>query len=135
MNATTQREEEIFDAARNLPDRVAREAYLRQACGGDEALRVRLDRLLAVAAEADRFFAEGGTALSVSGTLLHSTRGTNGGSAARFTLGEEKIGTRIGRYKLVQKIGEGGCGVVYLAEQEEPVRRRVALKIIKLGME
>jgi hypothetical protein len=48
---------------------------------------------------------------------------------------EEPIGTRIGRYKLLERIGEGGCGVVYMAEQEEPVRRRVALKIIKLGME
>src|SRR5438105_1326424 len=47
----------------------------------------------------------------------------------------EKIGDRIGRYKLVQEIGVGGCGVVYLAQQEEPVRRKVALKIIKLGMD
>src|SRR5213079_2457280 len=44
-------------------------------------------------------------------------------------------GDRIGRYKLLQKVGEGGCGVVYMAEQEEPVRRRVALKVIKLGMD
>src|ERR1039457_5499577 len=48
---------------------------------------------------------------------------------------EEKPGSRIGRYKLLQKIGEGGCGVVYMAEQEKPVRRRVALKVIKLGMD
>ncbi len=47
----------------------------------------------------------------------------------------EKAGGRIGRYKLLQQIGEGGCGVVYMAEQAEPVRRRVALKIIKLGMD
>src|SRR5436190_23388469 len=47
----------------------------------------------------------------------------------------EKAGDRIGRYKLLQKLGEGGCGVVYMAEQEEPVRRRVALKVIKLGMD
>ena len=47
----------------------------------------------------------------------------------------EKPGDRIGRYKLLQQIGEGGCGVVYMAEQEEPVRRRVALKVIKLGMD
>src|SRR2546427_3717195 len=47
----------------------------------------------------------------------------------------EKPGDRIGRYKLREKIGEGGCGVVYVAEQEEPVRRRVALKVIKLGMD
>ena len=48
---------------------------------------------------------------------------------------EAKIGDRIGRYKLREKIGEGGFGVVYVAEQEEPVRRRVALKVIKLGMD
>jgi serine/threonine protein kinase len=48
---------------------------------------------------------------------------------------DEKPGDRIGRYKLLQPIGEGGCGVVYMAEQEEPVRRRVALKVIKLGMD
>src|SRR5205809_4071576 len=47
----------------------------------------------------------------------------------------EKPGDHIGHYKLLQQIGEGGCGVVYMAEQEEPVRRRVALKIIKLGMD
>ena len=47
----------------------------------------------------------------------------------------EKSGDRIGAYNLVEQIGEGGCGVVYLAEQEQPVRRRVALKIIKLGMD
>jgi len=47
----------------------------------------------------------------------------------------EQPGDKIGRYKLREKIGEGGCGVVYVAEQEEPVRRRVALKIIKVGMD
>ena len=47
----------------------------------------------------------------------------------------EKLGDRVGRYKILQQIGEGGCGVVYVAEQEEPVRRRVALKVIKLGMD
>src|SRR5206468_3493290 len=47
----------------------------------------------------------------------------------------EKPGDRIGRYKLLEQIGEGGCGVVYMAEQEEPVHRRVALKVIKLGMD
>src|SRR5271169_623204 len=47
----------------------------------------------------------------------------------------EKPGDKIGHYKLLQQLGEGGCGVVYMAEQEEPVRRRVALKVIKLGMD
>jgi len=53
--------------------------------------------------------------------------------AAALTL--EKPGDVIGRYKLMQKLGEGGCGVVYMAEQQEPVKRRVALKVIKLGMD
>ena len=47
----------------------------------------------------------------------------------------ERAGDRIGHYKLLQQIGEGGCGVVYMAEQLEPVQRRVALKVIKLGMD
>src|ERR1017187_3272740 len=50
-------------------------------------------------------------------------------------VGSEKPGDRIGRYKLLEKIGEGGCGIVYMAEQTEPIRRRVALKIVKLGMD
>ena len=57
------------------------------------------------------------------------------GATVRLALPIEKAGDRIGRYKLLQQIGEGGCGVVYMAEQEEPVRRRVALKVIKLGMD
>jgi serine/threonine protein kinase len=47
----------------------------------------------------------------------------------------EAVGQTLGRYKLLEKLGEGGCGVVYVAEQTEPVRRRVALKVIKLGMD
>ena len=54
---------------------------------------------------------------------------------ASHELVDESLGRMIGRYKLLEKIGEGGCGVVYMAEQEEPVRRRVALKVIKLGMD
>src|SRR6185369_15333268 len=52
-----------------------------------------------------------------------------------LTVPPAALNDRIGRYKLLQKLGEGGCGVVYMAEQEEPVRRRVALKVIKLGMD
>src|SRR2546427_13072284 len=66
-------------------------------------------------------FAEGADPISVGATPMVNLA--------------EKIGERIGRYKLLQQIGEGGCGVVYMAEQEEPLRRRVALKVIKLGMD
>src|SRR5437867_684055 len=55
--------------------------------------------------------------------------------ATTGVLPENRAGDRIGRYKLLQKIGEGGMGIVYMAEQEEPIRRRVALKVIKLGMD
>lgn len=51
------------------------------------------------------------------------------------SLSGEKVGDRVGRYKLLQQIGEGGCGVVFMAEQEKPVRRKVALKIVKPGMD
>src|SRR5206468_3516554 len=54
---------------------------------------------------------------------------------AALYLSPKKPGDRIGHYKLLQQLGEGGCGIVYMAEQEESVRRRVALKIIKLGMD
>src|SRR5216117_2139442 len=57
------------------------------------------------------------------------------GAASGFPSLTEKLGDRIGRYRLLQEIGHGGCGVVYMAEQEEPVRRKVALKVIKLGMD
>src|SRR6478735_4031607 len=51
------------------------------------------------------------------------------------TATEDQLNRNIGRYKILQKLGEGGCGVVYMAEQKEPIRRRVAVKIIKLGMD
>lgn len=61
---------------------------------------------------------------------------TPGGGTIRISLPhDDDTGKRIGRYKILQKLGEGGCGVVYLAQQDEPVRRRVALKILKLGMD
>src|SRR4051794_18869743 len=55
--------------------------------------------------------------------------------ASEATFGDRVIGTTIGRYKVLQQVGEGGCGTVFIAEQEKPVRRRVALKLIKLGMD
>ena len=57
------------------------------------------------------------------------------GASSAATITSEAAGERIGRYKLLQKVGEGGCGVVYMAEQQEPILRRVALKVIKLGMD
>jgi tetratricopeptide (TPR) repeat protein len=137
MNATRHGEEELFDAAREMEDPARRSSFLETACNGDTALRSRVDELLAAEAEAEQFFADGSLALSLAGTAAPPSWSSSTASEAvpPTLLDEESVGTRIGRYKLVQKIGEGGCGVVYMAEQEEPVRRRVALKIIKLGME
>jgi serine/threonine protein kinase/tetratricopeptide (TPR) repeat protein len=109
----------IFDAAIELPPD-GRAAYLQEACGDDDALRKRVEALLRAHESAEKFMDM--PAVVVTGEAVAN-------KAA------EQIGERIGRYKLLQRIGEGGCGVVYLAEQEEPVHRRVALKVIKLGMD
>ena len=115
--------EELFDAACALSPE-ARTAFLDRACGSDAALRQEVESLLAAHEQAGDF-------------LLHPD--PIGAVAAQKTMCipplSELTGTRIGHYKLLEQIGEGGFGVVWMAEQEEPVRRRVALKIIKLGMD
>ena len=107
-------------AARNSP--AERAAYLDGACRGDERLRAEVEKLLLAHDQAGAFL-ENPVAPPQHSTIV---------LPAPLT---EKPGDRIGRYKLLQQIGEGGCGVVYMAEQEEPIRRRVALKVIKLGMD
>jgi serine/threonine protein kinase/WD40 repeat protein len=97
---------------------VERERFLSEACGVDAALKEQILSLL----EAD---ANEGKSNFLKGSRMIRP-------AMPPT---EKPGDRIGRYKLLEQIGEGGCGLVYIAEQEEPVRRRVALKVIKLGMD
>src|ERR1044071_9119128 len=120
MSPGVQREEEVFaDAAQLPPDQ--RAAYLDKACAAEPALRRRIEGLLGALDRASPLLKE---------PPLAEPARTRGSS-----LPAEKPGDRIGRYKLLEQIGEGGCGVVYVAEQEEPVRRRVALKVIKLGMD
>ncbi|HLP75276.1 MAG TPA: serine/threonine-protein kinase, partial [Candidatus Paceibacterota bacterium] len=113
---------------------MARRAFLQQACEGDSALLERVEGMLDAQAEADSFF---DTAAPLTGEKLRES--LNRQAAESGVSPEIKSaggpGTRIGRYKLLQEIGAGGCGVVYMAEQETPVRRRVALKILKLGMD
>jgi serine/threonine protein kinase/WD40 repeat protein len=117
-------EEAIFSTALRCAA-AARARYLEKACAGQPALRQRIEALLQAQPRLGEFMERPADI----GTL--GAPETN-----RLTVpSEERPGTRIGRYKLLQKIGEGGCGVVYMAEQEEPVRRRVALKVIKLGMD
>jgi serine/threonine protein kinase/tetratricopeptide (TPR) repeat protein len=123
MNEPPDRELSVFEAARQLPA-AERAAYLDQACAGDADLRQRLQKLLQASDEA-------GTFLETPASVPPKT-----GRTIRLELPpSEKAGDKIGHYKLLQQIGEGGCGVVYMAEQEQPVQRRVALKVIKLGMD
>jgi serine/threonine protein kinase len=128
------REQSLFEAARELRDPTQRNAFLREACGEDSALRIRIENLLSAGEQADKFFAGCAPALRRISETRQSTETRSTNLASRPTP-EEKLSSKIGPYKLLQKIGEGGCGVVYMAEQEKAVRRRVALKIIKLGMD
>ncbi len=132
-----QQEESLFEAARQLTSAAARSAFLDQACAGEPELRQRLESLLSAGPAAEMFFEAASAApgelarrLATESDKADSRQATENGSTV-----SEGLGTRIGNYKLLQKIGEGGCGVVYMAEQEKPIRRRVALKIIKLGMD
>jgi len=113
-------EADVFNAARKIEDADAREEYLRQACGDDEDLRERVAQLLSKFDEQPSFLA---------------SPPVGEGATLDMPAITEKPGTVIGHYKLLQQIGEGGFGVVYMADQVEPVRRRVALKIIKPGMD
>ena len=111
------REKEIFERALDIASAEERLGYVRGACGQDGLLLARIEALLHADETGEDFLPEAPLAPTVIMAAM------------------EKPGDRIGRYKLLQQIGEGGCGVVYMAEQTEPVRRRVALKVIKLGMD
>src|SRR5262245_60823430 len=93
--------------------------YLDEACGGDSALRTQVEELLNSHRAAGKFL--GGPAANGDTTIAPPV--------------SEVPGTQIGPYKLLEEIGEGAFGVVFMAEQLEPVRRKVALKILKPGMD
>jgi len=120
MNPNGRNAETLFHDALGIEPN-ERAAFLTSACGNDATLRRRVEALLAAHEQARGFLPEG-TAGGVF-SLLGETPLT------------ESTGTVIGHYKLLEKLGEGGFGVVWAAEQSEPIRRRVALKIIKLGMD
>ena len=136
MNAETQLEEAVCMAALEVADATQRQRFLDRACAGDERLRAAVEEMLLLHAQAEKFFATGRSALSTA--QMDFQMAAAGEAEEKIQpAGEvdEQIGSRVGRYKLLQRLGEGGCGVVYMAEQAEPVRRRVALKVIKLGMD
>jgi serine/threonine protein kinase len=109
----------IFSTAIELDSTTERAAYIASACAGNERFRQRVEELI------DAYFR--------AGDFLEPP--TSDMPADSWTSSAETAGKTIGRYKLLEQIGEGGFGVVFMAEQEDPVRRRVALKIIKLGMD
>jgi hypothetical protein len=118
MNATTPEAKEIFFAALDKESPEELTQFLDEACGENAQLRERVEQLLRAHEQAGKFL--------------------GGQSAAKATIDQppaERIGAQIGPYKLLQQIGEGGFGVVFMAEQSEPVRRKVALKVIKRGMD
>jgi serine/threonine protein kinase/tetratricopeptide (TPR) repeat protein len=126
-------ERDIFIAALQQDDPAERRAYLDEACAGQPGLREQVEGLLRLHENAGSFLEqpaaqEGTTSAGATGHWINPV------NPPRLSL-TEGPGTRIGPYKLLQQIGEGGMGVVYMAEQEEPVRRKVALKIIKPGMD
>jgi len=120
MNEELSRDVALFGEALVLPA-AERSTFLERACGGEVELRQRVEGLLLTHDQAGGFLERPPVEMAI-GSRLGAFPG-------------KKPGERIGRYKLLQQIGEGGCGVVFVAEQEEPVRRRVALKLIKPGMD
>jgi len=131
-NPKHQHEGELLVALLELP-LAERAAFLERECGANAALRQRLEKLLLAHDESGAFLEKA----AVCAAPVSPSRAVFDGVESKTLLAviTEKPGDCIGRYKLLQQIGEGGCGVVYMAEQEEPVRRRVALKVIKLGMD
>ena len=119
---------DIFLAALDA-EPVERAAFLDVACGGDPGMRRQVEALLRVHDEPDSLLDSPRIDLGLSSDAA-SVRGLTTHQPVA-----ERPGQTIGRYKLLQEIGEGGFGAVYMAEQQEPVRRQVALKIIKLGMD
>ncbi len=119
MSTGHKNEKEIFETALQLSTPSERVAYLESVCGDDSGHKARILALLQAQETGDNLL----------DPLLHDSAGL---MESRL---EERPGTVIGRYKLLERIGEGGMAVVYMAEQTEPIRRKVALKIIKLGMD
>ena len=122
MSSNQPNEEAIFKIAVEIPSPAARAEYLDQACGDDASLRQRIQLLLRAREQSSSFLEVAPLAVVQADTSV---------PVSVPDLNE----TEIGPYKIREKIGEGGMGVVYVAEQTEPVQRKVAIKVIKPGMD
>jgi eukaryotic-like serine/threonine-protein kinase len=125
--AQSRSEKEIFFEALDKNTPQERAAFLDGACGKNPVLRARVEALLADHLHEDAFMNKPAAAREEPVQTIKLSAAVNPN--------DEAVGQTIGRYKLLEKLGEGGCGAVYVAQQNEPVRRRVALKVIKLGMD
>jgi serine/threonine protein kinase/tetratricopeptide (TPR) repeat protein len=131
MNKRTPGVETILAEAVEIPDAAERRAFVEKCCAGDAALQQRVERLVADHFRAGSFLQRPAAQLGATGDFTPSEEGTDRDEHHPA----EGPGSVIGPYKLLEQIGEGGMGLVYVAEQQYPVRRRVALKIIKPGMD
>jgi hypothetical protein len=131
---TIAQEKQIFLSALDYESQAERDAYLAQACGDDAALRRAIEALLAAHERGTNVLDH---PLEAPVELRRQLDG-----AATLLTGEvasepatDRTGEQVGRYRLLEKIGEGGFGQVYVAQQDQPVRRRVAVKVLKRGMD
>ena len=121
MNTWNPQANELFLRAIEYASPDERRRFLDGACDGDAALRAEVEGLLAAGDQAGSFLELPANAAYLAATIERPIA--------------EQPGTMIGHYKLLEQIGEGGFGVVFMAEQQEPVRRKVALKVLKPGMD
>lgn len=117
---------ELFLDALELASAAERQSFLDKACAGDETLRQAVENMLQAHTAAGSLLEQ---------PVLGGDSTTLAPSAPQADIIADTPGSRIGPYKLLQKIGEGGMGVVWMAEQYEPVKRQVALKVIRPGMD
>src|SRR5437868_1960664 len=118
----------IFAGALDRATAEERAAYLAEACAGDEELRRRVEALLRAHAESDKTLDRPAKRPGAPEVTVDDL--------PRSAPASERVGTLVaGRYKLLEQIGEGGMGTVWVAEQTQPVRRKVAVKLIKAGMD
>src|SRR5262245_37092907 len=125
--------ETIFFAALAKADPAERTSYLDKACGADLVLRRRVDRLLAAHPKLGDFLEQAAVESKPPGTAASSQEVAAPPARPASDLPEQS-GAIIGPYKLLEQIGEGGMGTVWMAQQTEPVKRVIAAKLIKAGM-
>jgi serine/threonine protein kinase/Flp pilus assembly protein TadD len=130
VSTDTQNRDSIFLRAIDIAES-ERAAFIAEACGDDDEVRREVSKLVAAHFQAGSFLENA----AVAPAAAYAPDAAGNPDGENRTLSREGVGTLIGPYKLVQQIGEGGMGTVWMAQQTEPVRRLVALKVIKPGMD